>query len=282
MFSLSKNRLLQIAWIMLVFTVGGCTFSIAPPTPTPTATLAPTLTPTDTPIPTPSPTQTEIPATPTEQLSPQEQLERDYGHLVPKDEKCLSEPDVILSMPEYFPAGVTKAILIVHSTGITDKVTIPFGKDKVPREVTRLKVVCRDNQGNIQRPMWLILGGDDFGKYHNGENPFWYHLPDGTNGYESSSIKEVLAKIQIGARIEVMIPTNSGNGNLREKFNEWDLHGDGYTNHFEMGNELANQAVREFSVPENEAQLDLLLAGQSVNVDDFSLHPLMINYDRPG
>jgi hypothetical protein len=284
MFSLGKFMLFLItliAWTMLVFALGGCTFSIVTPTLTPTATLTPTLAPTYTP--TPSPTPTEIPVTQTEQLSPQELLERDFGSLVPKEEKCLKTPEVFLSMPDYFPSGVKKAELIVHSTGITDKITIPFGKDKAPREVTRLQVVCRDNQGTLQKPMWLILGGDTFGKYQNGENPFWHIYPDGVNGYESLTTDEVLGKMKAtkGARLDVMIPADQGNGFLQDKFLEWDLQGPGYVNHFEIGNELANESVRQLALPENKTQIDLLLAGQSVSIDNFSLYPLMITYYAP-
>jgi hypothetical protein len=179
-------------------------------------------------------------------------------------------------MRDYLQPGVEMAELIVYSTGLTDKITIPFGVEKTPREVTRLQVVCRDNQGNLAKPMWLVLGGDDFGKHQNGENPFWYKIP-GATGYESSTPEEVLANMEIGTKISVSIPVRKGSSNLKDIFTEWEIQG----NPFEMGNELANETMRQFDNPANKEQWDLLVQGQSASVDNFLIFPLMITYERP-
>lgn len=258
--------------IILVTLVAMLMVSCSPgnlfPSPTPPPTASPTLTPTSTSTPFPTPTETLAP-TPTKELTLEQQHERDYGALVPRGETCVKYPELYMNGSEIFPTGVAFAELKVHATGNIKVEKIPMGrdKDKVEREVTMLQVVCRDNNSNIVKPMWLVLGGKDFGEKKDGKNIFFLGMPDGGIGRWPTTIDVILQNILVGVEIRVAVPVNLGStqpNNLRDRF----YSGEG------TSNEVVNEALRQFD--KNEKQLKLIVDGTGPTEGDFILIPLMI------
>ena len=235
----------------------------------PTATPLPTNTPTQVPTATPPPRPTA-----TEQLTYQEQLERDYGHLVPLSEKCVVYEELISYM-DVIPSGTTFAQLQLHATGNINNVdiktvTVPWGEDKLPREVYILRVVCRDANSNMMEPMWLVLGGDDFGAEHDGTAVYWYTASNGDNGRRIMTVQELITKISEGLKITVSVPIKISSPSVRDRFG--DYYGlEGYSN------ELYAQAVRTFY--DNEAIIKHVVSGGAVNQKDWIMYPLFMEFD---
>lgn len=176
---------------------------------------------------------------------------------------CVRETELFSNFKAYMPTDIVVAELKVHATDNIKTVKIPMGRDKVEREVTMLQVVCRDAGGDIAKPMWLVLGGSDFGENKDGTNIFWFSPTDGGSGQWVTTIDVILQNIPKGLEIRVRIPTKKSASNLVDRpFDE------GATN------ELANEALRQFDA--NQEQVKLILEGQSVSQDDFILIPLMI------
>lgn len=225
---------------------------------TPTSTLTPV--PSSTAIPTESPTPTFTP-TPTEQLSPQEQRELDFGQFVPIHEDCVLNEGVPF---RDFQPDALYAQFRFHYTGAFDDTTIPVVVDGVeePRTVKLIQVVCRDASKNIGEPIWIVLGGYDFGKHRGGENVYW------TNGGSRLSITDVsdmFSKLKPGEEIWAVLPVKTGSSTLRNDF--WDHNG---------GDELADQSIREF--PKVQDQVNLLLNRNSVTQKDLVLIPTMLKF----
>jgi hypothetical protein len=180
----------------------------------------PTITPPPANTPTEIPTATLLPSpTATEQLTPEQLREQEFGHLVPQGEQCLKfpeNPEGQLSV-DYTQDNTLYTILRVYATNPTHPEnasweTIELGAqgDKKPREVLTLRIVCRDAQNNIVGPFKIVLGGKDFGKNGTDANGFytggWYHVtPAG----------EILKLIKAGDPLEIDLAIKPGTGNLK-------------------------------------------------------------------
>lgn len=194
---------------------------VATPTPLPTITTLPTNTPTQMPTATPLPSPTA-----TEPLTPQEQLERDYGHLVSKDEKCVK--GVGSASTDYIQNNTTYAYLHVHATNPNNAqwMTIELGRpeDKKPREVLVLPVVCRDANGGMIK-FGLILGGKDFGKDGADLNAYYNYKIDGTldgKGFQVVSAQEILENIEDGLLMAIDVPIKPGDGDMKKPRDNWE------------------------------------------------------------
>jgi hypothetical protein len=231
--------------------------------PTPAPTSSPTLIPTSTNIPSPTPTKTLVP-TATKELTPEQQREHDFGSLVPKAETCVRHTELYMNDPGFISPDTAFAELSVHSTGVTQKIKMPLGKDNQEQNVTMLQVVCRKANGNIAKPMWLVLGSGSFGKDHNGKNTYWITVNNGTGiGIEVVTTDQVVNQIEKGLEIRVDIPVKKGSGNLVDRF--WDIG---------TSNQLANEAIRRFD--QNQDQLKQIVDGMGASQDDFQLFPIRI------
>lgn len=229
------------------------------PTPTPTASQIPTQTST----PSPTPTET-LTTTPTQTLTPEQQRERDYGALVPKDEPCVREPELHMNDPQYVSFDQVMAELSVYTTGNVKKEKTLLGKNGVEAEITMVQVVCRDVNGNLTKPMWLVIGSDSFGKNKSGNNIYWITIDNGTLvGITVTTIDEILKQISKGLEIRIDIPVKRGNANLVDRF--WENG---------ASNQLANEAIRRFE--QSQEQIDLIVQGVGVSQDDFQLFPIRI------
>lgn len=244
--------------------------------PVATSTTTPTITPPPTNTPTPTPTATPLPSpTATKQLTHQEQLERDYGHLVPKDEKCVTYTELISPGSDIYPPGLVFAELQLHATGNKigediKTITIPWGEEKTPREVNILRVICRDANLKIMEPMWLVLGGEDFGENHDGTAVYWYIANNGNNGRKIMTVQELITRISAGLKIKIEVPVKIASPSVKDRFG--DYYGlDGYSN------ELTNQAIRTFY--DNEEIIKQIVGGSEVNQKDWVLYPLIIEVD---
>lgn len=162
----------------------------------------------------------------------------------------------------------------MHATGNVENVdvktiTVPWGEEKVPREVKILRVVYRDANLNIMDPMWLVLGGEDFGENHDGTAVYWYKVDEST-GLKIMTLQELIPHISEGLKIKVNVPVKIASPSVRDRFG--DYYGlEGYSN------ELTNQAVRTFY--ENEAVIKQIVEGGVVNQKDWIMYPLIIEVD---
>ena len=191
--------------------------------PVATSTSLPTITPPPTNTPTQMPTTTPLPSpTATEQLTPQEQLERDYGHLVPKDEKCVLFPDGTVGY-DYTQSNTHYTQLQVRATNPANAMwmKIPLGPphDQKEREVLVLPVVCRDANGSILKTL-LILGGRDFGKDGADLNVYYNHK--GGKDFQVVPAQEILEQVQEGDRIEIYVVIKPGDGNFKKLGSNWE------------------------------------------------------------
>ena len=208
-------KALLFEWTAITIT---CAFTLAITScsqravPIATPTIAPTITPSETPIPptkVPSPTVAA-----TKVLSPQEQLEREFGHLVPADEKCVGEgqEDIILSSDDT-QTSIHYAHLRVHaadpSNAIKETVLLGPPQDRKPVEVLSIPVVCRDINGNIIKPQKLVLGGTTFGKNGADVNIFFDLM-----GPHGVPVQTILDNIKEGDLIDIFIAIKPGQGNI--------------------------------------------------------------------
>ena len=244
--------------------------------PVATSTSLLTITPPPTNTPTQLPTATSLPSpTATEQLTRQEQLEQQYGHLVPVNERCVIYTELLSPGSDIYPPGLVFAELKLRATGNKDKediktITVPWGEEKTPREVKILRVVCRDANSNIMEPMWLVLGGQDFGENRDGTAVYWYIANNGDNGRKIMTVQELMTRISEGLEINVNVPIKIDSPSVKDRFG--DYYGlDGYSN------ELTNQAVRTFY--ENEAIIKQIVNGGGIDQKDWILYPLLIEVD---
>jgi hypothetical protein len=188
-----------------------------------TSTSLPTINPPPTNAPTQMPTATSLPSpTATEELTPEQLREREFGHLVPQGEQCLKfpeHPEGQLSF-DYTQDNTTYTQLIVRATDPANPEnagwkTVELGAegDKKLREVLTLRVVCRDAQDNIVGPFKIILGGRDFGKNGTNANGFytggWHHV---------IPAEEILKFIKAGDPLEIDVAIKPGQGNLKKVF----------------------------------------------------------------
>ena len=211
--------------------------------------------------------------TATEQLTHQEQLERDYGVLVPKNEKCVQFTDSI-SLPDYTQDNTTYASLQVRATdpknAIWKKVGLGPPQDVKEREVLLLPVVCRDANDNIIKPFWLILGGKDFGKDGSDLNVYYTHK--GGKDFQVVPAQEILDNVQEGDRIEISVVIKPGQGNFKKLGSNWE----GATNELTRISILMVRYDKQYSDIVN-----LLAQGGSEIPDDFIIIPERIDlYSR--
>ena len=252
-----------LLWILCILLTACTSVGISP---TSTSTLIPVPSSMATSTPQPQPTETPSPkAIPTEVLSPQEQLERDYGALVPKDEKCVQFTDASISA-QFLPSGATYAVMRFRATDKKiEHMQIPFGPLGELKDVAAVQATCRDNNGElIKYPVNIVVGTYDSGKYHDGINPFW-DAPEGGN-FDFGTPDQILKLIKQGDIIEFKVLMNQGN---KPKDFTWRQ---------EKGpkNEMIIEAYHRFSDINYQHQLDLLIAGIGVEEKDFNLIPIML------
>jgi len=128
------------------------------------------------------------------------------------------------------------------------------------REVKLIQVVCRDKNGAIEEPIWVVLGGIDFGKDRDGKNVYWTN--DG-GSIVVTTPDQILTQINQGEEIRITLVTKNGSGSFRD---HWENHGG--------GNESAQESARQLS--EKQEQINQLVEEIGVNESDFELFPLMI------
>jgi hypothetical protein len=243
--------------------------------PVATATSLPTITPPPTNTPTQTPTATPLPSpTPTETLTPQEQLEREYSHLVPPDEPCVKQPESIM-LPDPTQANTEYTELQVRTTDHTNAswMKIPLGppENQKVREVLVLPVVCRDANKKLFK-ISVIIGGRDFGENGTNINELYTVSIEQTEsgtifgyGLEVGSAEELVNKILAGQLMFITAVIKPGTGPLRSI-----VYG-GTTN------ELAKLAVLTAQDSNYTDPLNLLAQTGTALPDDFVILPARID-----
>ncbi len=259
------KKITLISWIL--FTLLTACNSVSP-SPAPASTLMPVPSSTTTPVVTPTSTNLPKP-TATEQLTPQQQLERDFGNLVPKDEKCVKSPDVIFST-DYTQSNTHYAILHVRATNPANAMwmTIPLGppQDKKEREVLILPVVCRDANGGMIK-FGLILGGKDLGKNGADLNAYYNYKIGGElseKGFQVVSAQKILENIEEGDLMAIDVPIKPGDGDMKKSRDNWE----GATNELAIIAILTVRYDEEYSLVVNQ-----IAQGGGDIPDDFIIIP---------
>ena len=215
----------KIAFILALFILSACS-NIPVSNPVATSTSVPSFTPPpSTPTQMPSATALASP-TATEQLTPQEQPEQDYGVLVPKNENCVKSDNISLGN-DYIQTGSQYTVLHVRATDPNNAqwLTLDLGRpeDKKPRDVLVLPVVCRDSNKNIIK-FGLIIGGRDFGKNGADLNAYYNYKPGGQlsdKGFQVVPAERILENIAEGDLMAIDVVIKPGQGDFKKLGDSW-------------------------------------------------------------